>query len=171
MGRLKREPDTIAQLKADRRVYGQCPRCSGDFPLEAAVLFYADDPVPEPARQWREAKGAELQTRSAELRERRCRASKGAMQKAIDVNIGKILERVAPVCEGFESIPRDCRPLFDPIDYIVFDGLFLYGDVKSITFIDVKTGNSGLNQRQRQIRDAIESGKVEWQEYTIGARP
>ena len=93
------------------------------------------------------------------------------MKKAIDVNVGKILERVAPVCDGFGSAPRDCRPLFDPIDYVVFNGLSLHDEVKSITFLDVKMGGSGLTPRQRQIRAAVEAGKVEWQEDSIEQRP
>ena len=87
------------------------------------------------------------------------------------MNVGKILERVAPVCDGFGSVPRDCRPLFDPIDYVVFNGLSAHGEVKSITFLDVKTGGGALNRRQRQIRAVVEAGKVEWQEYSIEARP
>ncbi|MGH7552476.1 MAG: Holliday junction resolvase-like protein [Longimicrobiales bacterium] len=93
------------------------------------------------------------------------------MQKAIDVNVGKILERVAPMCAGFGGVPRDWRPLFDPIDYVAFNELSLGGEVKSITFLDVKTGGGGLNPRQWQIQAVVEAGKVEWQEYSIEARP
>jgi predicted Holliday junction resolvase-like endonuclease len=89
------------------------------------------------------------------------------MQQVIDVNVGKILEKVAPVCDGFGFHPRDYCPLFDPIDYIVFDGLSAHGEVKSITFMDVKTGGGSLNLRQRQIKGAVEAGKVEWQQYEI----
>jgi predicted Holliday junction resolvase-like endonuclease len=164
-------PDTIRQLQADARIYGRCPACEGDFPFRRALLFYADAPVPEAARTRLDARRADLQERTTALRERRRRASEGATQKAIDVNLGMILERVAPVCDGFGSAPRDCRPLFDPIDYVVFNGLALQGEVKSITFLDVKTGGGALTPRQRQIRAAIEAGKVEWQEYSIEARP
>lgn len=107
----------------------------------------------------------------AGLRERRRRASEGATQKAIDVNVGMILEWVAPVCDGFDSVPRDCRPLLDPIDYVVFNGLALHNEVKSITFLDVKTGGGALTPRQRHIKAAIAAGKVEWQEYSLEGRP
>jgi predicted Holliday junction resolvase-like endonuclease len=171
MTRHPGRPDTISQLKADSRIRGHCPHCREEFPLRRALLFYADGPMPASAHERLEARRTELRMRADDLRERRRRAREGAMQKAIDVNVGKILEKVAPVCDGFGCIPRDCRPLFDPIDYIVFDGLSVHGEVKSITFVDVKTGGGGLNQRQRQIRAAVEAGKVEWQEYTIEARP
>jgi predicted Holliday junction resolvase-like endonuclease len=126
-----RRPDTIAQLQAAARIYGRCPTCDEDFPLGRAILFHADAPLPGAARERLEARRRDLQARASALRERRRRARVGAMQKAIDVNVGKILERVAPVCDGFGSVPRDCRPLFDPIDYVVFNGLSLHGEVKS----------------------------------------
>ena len=169
--RAMRRSDAIAQLQADARIYGRCPVCEKDFPLGRALLFYAGALPPEAARTRVEARREDLQARAIALRERRRRASEGAMQKAIDVNVGMILERVAPVCDGFGSAPRDCRPLFDPIDYVVFNGLSLHGEVKSITFVDVKTGAGALTPRQRHIRAAIECGKVEWQEYSIEARP
>jgi predicted Holliday junction resolvase-like endonuclease len=166
-----RRPDTITQLQADARIYGRCPTRDEDFPIKRALLFYADAPRPDTARTRLEARRADLQARVIALRERRRRASEGATQKAIDVNVGKILERVAPVCDGFGTVPRDCRPLFDPIDYVAFNGLALHGEVKSITFLDVKTGGGALNPRQRQIRAVVEAGKVEWQEYSIEGRP
>ena len=62
---------------------------------------------------------------------------------------------------------RDCRALFDPIDYIAFNGLSRNGAVESITFIDVKTGGGSLNSRQRQVQAVVEAGKVRWQEYVL----
>src|SRR2546425_445989 len=135
-----RRTDTIAQLQADARIYGRCPTCDEDFPLKRALLFYADAPIPDAARKRLDARRVDLQAHVTGLRERRRRASEGATQKAIDVNVGMILERVAPMCDGFGSVPRDCRPLFDPIDYVVFNGLALQNEVKSIAFLDVKTG-------------------------------
>lgn len=167
MRKTARRPDTIPQLQADRGIYGRCPHCDEDFPLKQAVLFYANEPMPAVVQDRLAARRADLCQRTAGLQARRRRAHTGATQQAIDVNLGKILEKVAPVCEGFGCVPRDCRPLFDPIDYIVFNGLSRDGTVDSITFIDVKTGGGGLNQHQRQVRAAVEASKVEWQEYTL----
>jgi len=53
--------------------------------------------------------------------------------------------------------------LFDPIDLIVFRGL-TNKKVKHITFLDIKTGESGLNKHQKMIRDAVYDKKVEFKE-------
>lgn len=115
-------PETIAQRQADARIPGRCPTCEEDCPPGRALLFYADAPLPGAARKWLEARRANLQARAMALRERRRSAREGARQKRINVNVGKILEGVVPVCNDFGSVPRDCRPLFDPIDYVVFNG-------------------------------------------------
>jgi len=44
-----------------------------------------------------------------------------------------------------------------PIDGISFDD-------DSIKFIEIKTGTSQLNKKQRKIRDLIKNKKVEWHE-------
>jgi len=168
--RTPNQHDTIAELESDSRVHGHCPHCREELTLNRALLFYADDPLPDAARARLELRRGGLQLRAAELEKRRQRAE-GAMQKVIDVTLGKILERVAPMREGFGYVPRDCRPLFDPIDYIVFEGLSGQGEVKSLSFIDVKTGGGALTERQRKIRAAIDAGNVEWREYSIEVEP
>jgi len=53
----------------------------------------------------------------------------------------------------------ECRPLYDPIDLIVFNGL-IKRKVDFITFLEVKSGKSKLNPHQRMIRDAVQGYKV-----------
>jgi predicted Holliday junction resolvase-like endonuclease len=124
-------------------------------------------PVQEKVEVWR----SDLRTRRLDLRERRRRAHEVAEKQTIDVNLGKILEKIAPVMGGFDYSPRDCRGLFDPIDYSVFSGLSAHKKVDALIFLDVKTGGAGLNPHQRQIRSAVEAGKVEWERYSLGEKP
>jgi predicted Holliday junction resolvase-like endonuclease len=83
----------------------------------------------------------------------------------IDVNVGKVLEKIAPALPGFGFNCHDCRPLFEPVDYIVFEGLTKKGMVESIQIIDIKTGQAGLNPHQQQIKNAIDERRVEWNTY------
>ncbi len=165
---MRRKRDTIEQLQADPRIYGHCCHCDEPFPMRRAQLFYADEAPPQKALTVRDAWVVELKERREDLREQRIRA-RGSERRAIDVNLGKVLEKIVPVFEGFGYSPRDCRPLFEPIDYVVFRGLSHGGKVDALAFVDVKTGGANLNPRQRQIRDAVTSGKVEWKQYTLGS--
>jgi predicted Holliday junction resolvase-like endonuclease len=82
------------------------------------------------------------------------------------VTLGKVSEQVVPWLPGFEWNPRDARFLGAPVDFIVFDGLD-EGHVRRVVFVEVKTGESALSARERQVRDAIAGRRVEWRELRV----
>ena len=106
----------------------------------------------------------ELNDRLEQLKKRKISADVGAEKKAIEVGVGKCLEKIMPACKGFCTPLADCRPLFEPIDMILFNGLTA-GKVESITFMEIKTGASRLNTHQRRIRDAIADQEVSFRWY------
>lgn len=75
--------------------------------------------------------------------------------------IGKITEHFIPYLPDFSYNPQDARFLGAPIDFIVFDGLS-EGDIKQVVLIEVKTNKGSLTTRERQIRNAVNEGKVQW---------
>lgn len=151
----------IGQLKSSRLI-AECPECGQDFPLSEAILFDGLGDFPEAAHLRREAMLNELQQRLEELKRRKHSAGPGAEKKAIEVGIGKIIEKVVPAYKGFGFPICDCRPLFEPIDMIVFNGLSK-ASLKSITFMEIKTGASRLNNHQKLVKDAVCDGKVGFQ--------
>lgn len=83
-----------------------------------------------------------------------------SQKKSSEVRLGHIAETLAPFLDQFDFDPETCVFLGKPIDYISF------GD-DEITFIEVKSGKSQLNQKQRYIRDQIKSNLVTWKEVRI----
>jgi len=63
--------------------------------------------------------------------------------------LGKTLEKVAPMFPGFGHHPADVRPLFDPIDFVVFDGHYDQ-EVTDICFVEFKTGEGRLSAIQKR---------------------
>jgi predicted Holliday junction resolvase-like endonuclease len=84
-----------------------------------------------------------------------------AIQKSQAVTLGKVTEHFVPYLPDFTYNPKDARFLGSPVDFVVFDGLN-DGEVKGVVFIEVKTGKSALSSRERRIREAVQSGKVQW---------
>jgi predicted Holliday junction resolvase-like endonuclease len=76
--------------------------------------------------------------------------------------LGKTLEKIAPMFPGFGHHPCDVRPIFDPIDFVVFDGYF-EGEVTDITFVEFKTADSRPSQVQNSIRNAVEKKRVKFE--------
>lgn len=89
-----------------------------------------------------------------------------AVERSRSVIIGKVTEHVAPWLPYFPYNPKDARFIGSPIDLIVFDGCDRDA-VERVVFIEIKTGASALSTRQRQIRDAIKAGRVEWRELRV----
>ncbi len=152
----------ISDLKRARTLYAECPSCTGQFRLSEATLIDGLGPMPPDIKTLCDEKFDEYKERMDKLRARRISATEGAEKKAIEVGIGKVVEKIVPNWKAFSFEPPDCRPLFEPIDYVVFDGMTKRQEVESIVFMDIRTGKSRLNKNERLIRDAVEDGRVRY---------
>ena len=79
---------------------------------------------------------------------------------------GQAAEQLAPLSGSFDYLPSDARFLGSPIDYLVFDGLSDEDDVE-IVFIEVKTGKARLNARETRVKEAVQAGRVRWEELRL----
>lgn len=151
-------PKIIRELE-ESNLSAQCPDCGCGFRLSEALIFDALEKFPKAAQQRRKALLSSLRERSEDLSKRHKSAEITAEQKAIDVGLGKILEKVLPAFKGFTIKSSDCRLLYEPIDMIVFHGI-ARRKIESITFLEIKSGHSQLNKHQRLVRDAVLEDKV-----------
>lgn len=131
--------------------------------------------------QWRDQELGNIQQQYKEIAQREADSQltqwkqestetirKEAIEKSRAVTIGKVTEHVVPFLPGFQHNPKDARFIGTPVDFIIFDGLDT-GEVRQITFVEVKTGASSLSKRERQIRDAVKQQRVVWEELRIAA--
>lgn len=79
---------------------------------------------------------------------------------------GTYVEKLIPFMKECKYDPKDMFFLGKPIDYIVFNRS---GDekVSEIVFLEVKTGNSQLSEREESLKKAIENKSVSWVELRI----
>lgn len=89
-----------------------------------------------------------------------------AVARSQAVTIGKVSEQLVPYLPGFGYNPKDARFLGSPVDFVVFDGLDA-GALQRVVFLEVKTGAAALSTRERQVRDAIQSGRIAWDELRV----
>lgn len=102
----------------------------------------------------------QLHKRENEIREKAIAQSRAGQ-------LGKTLEKVVPMFPGFGHHPYDVRPVFDPIDFVVFDGYF-QGNVTDICFVEFKTGASRMTSVQNSIKSAIKNKRVHFEEKRLG---
>ena len=155
----------IKQLR-DSNLFAGCPNCGGEFSLSSADLFDGTKKFPEIAESVKKELLLDLKERQAELAERlkdlekrKVSAHIGSEKKAIEVGMGKIMEKVLPYYKDFTIPLADCRFLAEPIDAIIFDGASKQ-NIKKISFLEIKTGEATLNPHQKMVKKAIEEKKV-----------
>lgn len=158
----------IISTLEDGGFYAECPCCDEPILLRDCNLFYMDD-FSEKGQEIYDQYREELRERRNELRERKTHITKSSEVQARATNIGFILERLAPSLSTFRFQCSDCRSLFDPIDYVIFEGLCQKGLVSRIIFADIKTGDGKLSPKQQVIRDLVNRKKVEFDTYEAKA--
>lgn len=89
-----------------------------------------------------------------------------AKKRSGAVQWGKTIEHFVPFMTDFPVPAEDCTFLGMPIDYVAFT------DTSSKTkcavhIIEVKSGSSFLMSKQRNIKKAIEEGRVHWHEIAV----
>lgn len=77
--------------------------------------------------------------------------------KSAYVKFGKLFEHFAPFTKIFPADMEKFIFLGQPIDGIAFED-------NKIVFIEIKTGNARLSQKQEQIKKLVEENKVEFKE-------
>ena len=93
------------------------------------------------------------------LRQSKTQVTEETLRRSGAALKGQIGERFAPFTLGFGYEPADARFLGSPIDYVVFDGM-ANGQVNSVAFVEVKIRGVPLTPFQRQVKDAIDDGRV-----------
>ena len=142
----------------------ECTSCQEEIKLSEAGLFHLDNFTPESHDVYKSML-VEQKKRRASLKERKLSIPKKSEVGAKATNLGFLLERLAPTLDGFTFNKNDCRSMFDPIDYVIFEGLSEKQKVDKIVFVDIKTGGARLSPTQKKIKQVVEDKKVRFQTY------
>lgn len=90
-----------------------------------------------------------------------------AVKRSRAVLTGQMAEQIAPFLPDFPCNPSDVRFIGKPVDFIGFSGLSETNTIKEVLLIEVKTGDSRLNSHEKELKAAIEAGRVRYVEYKI----
>lgn len=161
--RKSKHQEIIKTLKSGN-FYLECPSTNEEVAVKALELFDNDN-FPNEALEIYEQQLADIVSTKERLKKMKAIGATKSETGAHSINIGKIFERLAPTLTSFKFSHGDCRPIFDPIDYAIFEGLTKKGVVDKIFFVDIKTGNASLSKRQRVIKNIIRDKKVNFKKY------
>lgn len=101
------------------------------------------------------------------LHSKRSNLRSDAIKRSRAVIGGQVVEQVAPFLPNFPCSPSDARFIGKPVDFVAFPGLSENDTVKEVLLIEVKTGQSTLNNREKEIKKAVNEGRVRYVEYRL----
>lgn len=88
-----------------------------------------------------------------------------SQKKSSETRLGQISEHLVPFLENCTHDPKNMHFMGNPIDYCIFDF-----DQGSITFLEVKSGNSKPTKRQKIVKNIIKTGRVFYEEIRINEK-
>lgn len=99
----KISPDVSILIKnlQTSKLFAECPHCGDEFSLSESVLFDGKKEFPDEAKRVQQEWQKGLDEKIAGLQKRQISADEGAEKKAIEVGIGKIIEKVLPAYKNF----------------------------------------------------------------------
>jgi predicted Holliday junction resolvase-like endonuclease len=80
-----------------------------------------------------------------------------------DVKLGAKAENLLPFLQSFPYKDDEIKGLFQPIDLIVFRP-------DEVVFVEVKSGDAQLSEKERRIRDNIKAGRVRFEVHRMNEK-
>lgn len=164
MAPKKSKQQEIIETLREGNFYIECAACTGEVQLKEASLFDNKNFSEEALEVYKEQLEY-VKQRKAELKALKEKGTTKSEVGALSTNFGFIMERIAPTLPTFRFKHNDCRSLFDPIDYVIFEGLTESGGVEKIYFVDIKTGAAKLSKKQKEIKNVINDKKVTFKKF------
>lgn len=108
----------------------------------------------------------EIENLKQEFEKERAEIRTDAKKRSGAVQWGKTIEHFVPFMTDFPIPPEDVTFLGMPIDYVGFSDTGSKTKC-SVHFVEVKSGNSFLMGKQKNIKKAIQEGRVHWHEIAV----
>jgi predicted Holliday junction resolvase-like endonuclease len=159
----------IGLFKAQRNLFGLCPLCGEIFRLSDIKISYRRKfPV-----DWYDellAEEEKIAERESKLEEKLEGIREKATEHARRVLLPKLLRKVDPLFTSLGYFPQDVKAIFDPIDFVVFDGMNRAEKVKRVVFMDQQTENREQRMIQKSMEKTIEKERYEWETIRISSK-
>ncbi len=146
-----------------RHIFGVCPCCGEIFRLSDCKLFQKK----KPEIDWKEEIDKEMQ-RLENLEEKillKIEESKEAARTVGRRNADKLVRKLDKIFIPLKLNCNDCKVIFHPIDFIVFNGMNNnVGDcsIKEILLIDKDNKSGQYLEIQKSISNAIQTKNYDW---------
>lgn len=146
-----------------RHIFGVCTCCGEIFRLSDCKLYQKK----KPDNDWKEELDKEIQ-RLENLEEKireKIETNKEAARTLGRQNADKLVKKIDKIFHPLKLNCNDCKVIFHPIDFIVFNGMNNnHGDcaIKEIMLLDKNNKSGQYLNIQRSIENVIKTKNYDW---------
>ena len=152
--------DLLSSFHEFQRVLVLCPFCGEIHRLSELKLSYRG----RVKRTWIDAlrqKEEQMDCAEERFEEQRDEIREKAQEKGYK-QVPKLLKKCTPVVCAHGYYPQDLKALFDPVDFVIFDGLKRKEKVKQVVFFDGPAHNKQRERIQKSIKRVLKKGNYRW---------
>ncbi len=158
----------IAQIfGALGNLMGVCPCCGELFYVSEARPYY-DGQNPQSALDRLRAEERRLDESEAKLDEIESDLREIAARAGLQAT-KRLLRKIDPVFSGAGYDPQDVKVIFNPVTYLIFDGMS-QRKLKNIQLLATPPENGAAERIQHSIAQAIKGGNVEFRTLRVDSR-
>lgn len=156
----------VVALRGLQSVLCICPCCGELFRLSEGRLFYASPP----RRTWFDdlEREREMLERAEDRFEEERQKLQEMSRQSVERELRRALRQRDPVLTPRGYYPKDARPLLDPVDFVVFDGMNIQRRVRAVVLLDHVAEDRGRERVQASLERALERGNVGWSVVRVG---
>jgi len=151
-----------------RSIFGICPCCGELFRLSDCKIYRKENPPAD----WKEKvdrETARLDNLEAKLEEKLAALKEQAREQGRK-EAAKQVKKVDKVFSPLKLNPDDSKVIFDPVDFVVFNGMKgPDGLVKNLVLLDNDTKSTAAKRIQESVINTIEKGNYEWLTLRVDA--
>ncbi len=146
-----------------RHIFGVCPCCGEIFRLSDCKLYQKK----KPENDWKEELDKEID-RLDNLEEKilaKIESSKEAARTLGRKNADKLVRKIDKIFLPLNLNCNDCKVIFHPVDFIVFNGMNNNnGDclIKEIMFLDKDNKSGQYLKLQKGIESTVKNKRFDW---------
>lgn len=150
----------LSEFQNFQKILVICPDCKEVYRLSELKLFYRG----KVKRSWLDnlrAKEIKVERMEQLLDEKWDTIRQKAQEKGRK-QLPRLLRKCMPVVCSHGYYPQDLKALFDPIDFVIFDGMNLKQNVKRVVLFDGPACDKRREKTQASIKKALNKGNYDW---------
>src|SRR3989338_9728526 len=145
-----------------RKILCICP-CCGDIVRVSDLHLKVKKPIVKTWLDTYEAKIIAMSKEEEKFNEKEQKIRDAAVEKGRNEAKKIVNNVVLPIFRKIKLNPFDVKPILNPIDFLVFDGMTDKEKIKNIIFLSRISKIDSLNLIRKQIKETIASKNYIWQ--------